>query len=85
MNELSPLFAIGRTTDVELFQQRNVMQFKILIQPWRGGGAIPSRAPVGRVVRGGIGGAIALLMVAWLAGMSGLPLILGSFGDQNLT
>lgn len=51
-----------------------------LLAPWRGGGAIPARAPLGRVVRAGIGGAVALALVGLLTGASGLPLVLGSFG-----
>lgn len=56
------------------------MNFLSLIEPWRGGGVVPPRAPVGRVVRAGIGGAIALALIGYAAGASGLPLVLGSFG-----
>jgi CBS-domain-containing membrane protein len=56
------------------------MQLSKLIEPWRGGGVIPPRAPIGRVLRAGVGGMIALLIVGLLAGASGVPLVLGSFG-----
>jgi CBS-domain-containing membrane protein len=56
------------------------MRFMALIDPWRGGGTVPPRAPIGRVLRAGAGGTIALALIGLLAGASGLPLILGSFG-----
>lgn len=56
------------------------MQFARLMEPWRGGGVIPPRAPLGRLLRAGAGGMIALLVVGMLANISGVPLILGSFG-----
>jgi CBS-domain-containing membrane protein len=56
------------------------MRLMNLIEPWRGGGVIPPRAPIGRVLRAGTGGMITLLIVALLAGVSGMPLVLGSFG-----
>jgi CBS-domain-containing membrane protein len=56
------------------------MRFMTLIEPWRGGGVVPPRAPMGRVLRAGLGGMIALAVVACVAGISGMPLVLGSFG-----
>ena len=56
------------------------MRFVSIIEPWRGGGVIPPRAPLGRVLRAGIGGMITLSLVTLLAGFSGMPLVLGSFG-----
>ena len=56
------------------------MQFARLMEPWRGGGVLPPRAPLGRLLRAGAGGMIALLIVGMLANISGVPLILGSFG-----
>jgi CBS-domain-containing membrane protein len=56
------------------------MRFMNLIEPWRGGGTIPPRAPFGRTLRAGLGGMIALTLVACLADFSGMLLVLGSFG-----
>jgi CBS-domain-containing membrane protein len=56
------------------------MHLRSLIEPWRGGGAAPACAPVGRILRAGAGGAVALALVGLLAHASSLPLVLGSFG-----
>ncbi len=56
------------------------MSLQHLIAPWRGGGALPPRPPFGRILRGGTGGALALVVVGLLTNLSGVPLVLGSFG-----
>jgi CBS-domain-containing membrane protein len=56
------------------------MRFSTLLEPWRGGGVVPPRAPVGRIFRAGAGGMLALALIGLLAGISALPLMLGSFG-----
>ena len=56
------------------------MRFTSWIEPWRGGGAVPPRAPLGQTLRAGVGGMLALAVLGLLTDISALPLILGSFG-----
>lgn len=55
-----------------------------LFEPWRGGGTLPPRQPIGRMMRAGAGSVTALMFVGLIAGATDLPLILGSFGATCL-
>lgn len=51
------------------------------VSKWKIGGAVcPPRAPLGDIAWAGLGGAIAISVVAYASSRAQLPLVLGSFG-----
>jgi CBS-domain-containing membrane protein len=54
--------------------------FNFLIQKLKGGGAAPPRSSFLPVIKSAAGAFIAIVFVAWLSGVVGQPLILGSLG-----